>query len=637
MDSVFFRSTSIPTSSTSETSENKRIVQTEEITIEDFTKNIDDWKIPKISQTQIYQKSKYDIFKTNFTIKTEERDIQLTKPFETIQLLSQKSLQKHLARNYKYIHIGLVQVGIKPLTKKGLNTSILAVLRDARFHNFQDSLLSSIESSLCSGPVSFDCYPNLTISLKDRNILQSMLLQIKTHNYHMLEGSIHVALIFKIHYKAMFSAFASKHKYQSQKGETLLLQTDLSRSNTVVPKAIQWRDITLPDDWILEGATPPNIPDPPQPNVQIKDITQYTDGKVKLSFHRHSTSSRFSEESSSSSTIDLGRLSKIPSVINVPYHTNPPRHSTSDIPSTSFQQADYTTNIPKPVYTNTDQQSPPTSPTFSAVTENIQNELNVLTSDKHFVLDKTLFKNDFYAVQNSTKQIWFFQHFLNQRNDIQKQFYNYIELHKVHILFFDWFELHYAPAHHITYPYASSKHACPVTSRPKIPLWNLTSGLTVESEHPPLRNIQITHNNQTVDAAPYKLPSDDTLSNTKHIINQNNFTNTNLSTIGKQLTRLEKQIHRTTTSPIDTKPSPDLKLKNPVFKPYQITQTSKTQLQENQTDFLKAIKAHLQHLDSSSLIVPDTPQTTNPSSSTNQASTLHNSPEASSDENALIS
>jgi hypothetical protein len=54
----------------------------------------------------------------------------------------------------------------------------------------------------------------------------------------MLEGSISVALIFKIHYKAMFSAFASKHKFQSQKGETLILQTDLSHSNTVVPKAI---------------------------------------------------------------------------------------------------------------------------------------------------------------------------------------------------------------------------------------------------------------------------------------------------------------------------------------------------------------------------------------------------------------
>jgi hypothetical protein len=71
--------------------------------------------------------------------------------------------------------------------------------------------------------------------------------------------------------------------------------------------------------WIHEGAALPELPQPPQPNIQIKNITQYTDSKVKLSFHRHSTSSRFLEGSSSSSTIDLGRISKIPSIINIPY------------------------------------------------------------------------------------------------------------------------------------------------------------------------------------------------------------------------------------------------------------------------------------------------------------------------------
>jgi hypothetical protein len=149
-----------------------------------------------------------------------------------------------------------------------------------------------------------------------------------------------------------------------------------------------------------------------------------------LSFHRHSTSSRFSEDSSSSSTIDLGRISKIPYVINIPYHTNPPRKSTFDIPSTSFQNANYTTTISKPIYTDTEQPSPPTSPTFSIVTENIQNELNVLSSEKHFVINKTLFKRDFYYDHNSEKRTWFFKNFFQQRNDIQKQFYAYIESHK---------------------------------------------------------------------------------------------------------------------------------------------------------------------------------------------------------------
>jgi len=62
-------------------------------------------------------------------------------------------------------------------------------------------------------------------------------------------------------------------------------------------------------------------------------------------------------------------------------------------------------NIPKLVYTDLEQQSPPTSPTFSAIIENIQNELNVLTSEKYFVLDKTLFKKDFYSAYNSTQRI----------------------------------------------------------------------------------------------------------------------------------------------------------------------------------------------------------------------------------------
>ena len=41
------------------------------------------------------------------------------------------SLQKHIDKHFNYVHIGLVQVGLKPLTKEGLNTSILATLRES--------------------------------------------------------------------------------------------------------------------------------------------------------------------------------------------------------------------------------------------------------------------------------------------------------------------------------------------------------------------------------------------------------------------------------------------------------------------------------------------------------------------------
>jgi hypothetical protein len=70
----------------------------------------------------------------------------------------------------------------------------------------------------------------------------------------------------------------------------------------------------------------------------------------------------------------------------------------------------------------------------------------------------------------------------------------------------------------------------------------------------------------------------------------------------------------------------DLKLKNPIFKPYQIIKTSQAQIQENQIDFLRAIKTHLQNLDRTTLTIPDTPQQSNPSSSINQVNTVQNNP-----------
>jgi len=277
-------------------------------------------------------------------------------------------------------------------------------------------------------------------------------------------------------------------------------------------------------------------------------------------------------------------------MLSISLYTISPRKSTSDIPSTSFQNADYTTNIPKPVYTNLEQPSPPTSPTFSAVTENIQNELNVLTSEKHFVMNKTLIRRDFYGDHTIEKRSWFFQHFCQQRNDIQKQFYAYIETHKVQILFFDWFEFHYASVQHITYPFTSIKHACPITTHPKTPTWTLASGLTVESDHPPLRNIQLTHKDQTVDAALYKLPGEDTLTNTKHIIQQNNFRNTNLHTIGKQLTRLKKHIQKNPVQFITDKNTIDLKLKTQFSNHIKLLKLAKHKFRKIKQIFLEPLK-----------------------------------------------
>ena len=72
----------------------------------------------------------------------------------------------------------MVQVAIKPLTRKGINASILMCLRDARFKNFKDSILGMTTVSLYDGPIYFNCYPNLTLALDDPKIVEALTLNI---------------------------------------------------------------------------------------------------------------------------------------------------------------------------------------------------------------------------------------------------------------------------------------------------------------------------------------------------------------------------------------------------------------------------------------------------------------------------
>ncbi|KAH9789258.1 hypothetical protein KPL71_002923 [Citrus sinensis] len=300
--------------------------------------------------------------------------------------------------------------------------------------------------------------------------------------------------------------------------------TDLSKANTVIPKPIQWKDVNLPEEWILKGAAPPTIPKQLEPNTELQNVTQYSD-------------------------------------------------------------VDYTTSVPHPIYTSNQhvqsqeekESAPPTSPTCSAVTENV---INVI--EKEFELDKTF-------------------------------------LHNVHILFFDWFEI-YSSENNIEYPFKESN---PITIRKKIPEWKLfDSDRIIESEHPPLRSVTIDHGEPHVQirASPYKISKpNDSEANLSSIIQQNNFCNTNLNTIGKQLTRIENQFQKSTItvssiSPIPQKSNSDKKLKESIFKPFQVSKTSQKLVQESKSDFAKAIREQLDRIEAASSssskvqIAPDTPQ-----------------------------
>ena len=68
------------------------------------------------------------------------------------------------------------------------------------------------------------------------------------------------------------------------------------------------------------------------------------------------------------------------------------------------------------------------------------------------------------------------------------------------------------------------------------------------------------------------------------------------------MTRIESQFQRSTiaVSPISTKSDSDKKLKEPIFKPFQISKTSQKLVQESKSDFTKAIRDQLDRIKASS-------------------------------------
>ena len=108
-------------------------------------------------------------FMSSMAIKITKQTLTVSKDNEVLRLLNPRDLIRYRGK-YKYLHLGLVQVAFKPLTLLGTNAYIQATLNDCRCLNWEQSIMGAVETSLCYGPVYFNVYPNLTLSLTDRTI-----------------------------------------------------------------------------------------------------------------------------------------------------------------------------------------------------------------------------------------------------------------------------------------------------------------------------------------------------------------------------------------------------------------------------------------------------------------------------------
>lgn len=192
------------------------------------------WKYPKTPINKIYDKKIFDLF-PNYTIKDLEETDTFTEHKRDVYIQPLCNLI-NLRRDYKFLHLGLIQVAIKPLARVGIGAPIVVCLRDDRHRDFHSSLLAMVELDSTNGPFYFNCSPNFAVPFKECVVSELLALQIKTNG-------IPLALTYRVVVKGMHDLENTKALLEYLPGETTYVQGS-------VTAATKWDQVHIPESWI---------------------------------------------------------------------------------------------------------------------------------------------------------------------------------------------------------------------------------------------------------------------------------------------------------------------------------------------------------------------------------------------------
>ena len=484
----------------------------QEVEIANIERALQNWSIPLVKKKEIYKQ--HSIFTHHDdTINSIECCQHSSDHESTIKLLDENLINKHISEGYSYIHIGLIQVAAKPNFRLGINSPIIIMLRDTRFKKFADSIISVLESNLHDGPAFFNCYPNYSMVLNNNWTKDAMQLKLLAPD-DIFEGeSDPFSIIYRIHYKVSKLNHGFRALRSSPKNETIMIEANLKKSSIQVPKRLTHEEIIskIPEEWVFKEI----LPAPKVENTQVREIVQ-EGNNIRLRINR---SQSFTIREPQTVRAETSRAS-------VDYG------STINLRGLDNSQP----GISQPVYQDSNMSS---SPHYSPTTSQI---MNTLTKVLPFEIDKKWIQEDFKAEYNKPLRDWYFSTFSKEHTTLYRSlYYQYMQEKEINLYFFDWFS-EYNKIHNII----DSCSINPLIKRTN--KWKTTEDTIIESEYPPTSGVKIQATKDVeVEASPYKIikNEDSTKFADKKDINkihqQLNYSNTMLSTMSSQLTRIESQ------------------------------------------------------------------------------------------------
>jgi hypothetical protein len=165
------------------------------------------------------------------------------------------------------------------------------------------------------------------------------------------------------------------------------------------------------------------------------------------------------------------------------------------------------------------------------------------TLNKPFEIDFNRLNEDFMSEVNLERRKAYKERFnLDQKKEILSNFKKHVQQIEMEVSYFDFVDEFYPVSNKVQ-----------TISKEK---WVKEDNTVVSSSHPPQETIMFTHRTTTVKASPYKVASEN--SDVKKVIEQNNYTNQYLNSIGNQLDKIEEKL--------DNKPFKPLKQEEPLIK-----------------------------------------------------------------------
>jgi len=170
------------------------------------------------------------------------------------------------------------------------------------------------------------------------------------------------------------------------------------------------------------------------------------------------------------------------------------------------------------------------------------------TLRKPFQIDFNRLNEDFISEANLERRKTYKERFnLKQKKEILSHFKKHISQIKTEIPYFDFVDEFYPIENKVQ---AISKE-----------VWVKEDNTIVSSSHPPQETIVFKHRTTTVKASPFKVASETT--DVKKVIEQNNYTNQYLNSIGNQLDKIEEKLDNKHLSKEKHKP---FKQEKPIIK-----------------------------------------------------------------------